>query len=147
LKKSNKFKKQGATTMNGNISNELSDLLGSLLQIERNLSENYRRCAKGENIARAFEETGYGIPVNIIPWDIEGVCHKTLIVCVGYSDDKEKRILEAYEHISAKCPDTENVVFFAAAWDGLDWEGHSRQFRKVNPILKMFFADPTLLSV
>jgi hypothetical protein len=132
--------------MNANFPADLQDLLGSLSQIENELFENPRKCASGESVTKELEGVIVGHPFNVIPWGIPTAqCHSTLVVGVGYNDDAEKRILEAYEHISAKCPNTKYVIFLAAAWYGLSWKRHSSQFRRVTAILKPFFADPTLL--
>jgi len=133
--------------MNAHLPDELGNLLGSLTAIEEDLSENPKRWASGGSITKELEGDYVGQAVNVIPWGTPTTqCYSTLVVGVGYNDDVEKRILEAYEHISAKCPNTRYVIFWAAAWYGLSWKRHSRHFKRVTAILKPLFADATLLK-
>lgn len=132
--------------INVNLPHDLGDLLGSLSESEDGLLKNPRKCASGKSIAKELDRNFGGQPFNVIPWGIPtSNCYGTLVVGVGYNDDVEKRILEAYEHVSVKCRNTRYVIFWAAAWNGLSWRSHMIMFRGVTAILKPFLAEATIL--
>ena len=86
--------------------------------------------------------------VNLIPMGRPGHCHQSILVVIGSNDfDKvEMRILEALEHLYAKCPEvTEFVVFWAVTWNGEAWSKHSRYFDHCLVMLKIFGAPPVSL--
>jgi len=56
--------------------------------------------------------------------------------------------LEAYEHVSAKCPSvTRGIIFYAARWDASAWIRHEQSFRRfgVSAVLKLPFMKPQRL--
>lgn len=125
---------------------EVREILASLDAIERDVIREPTVLGRGETLVK---ETLSSVShsVNVIPGGVPGPCHRILIVVIGSSgnEDVEKRILEAVEHVFAKCRETRFVIFWAAQWIGTAWMRHADSFRNVESILKQFGANPTKL--
>jgi hypothetical protein len=140
-----------------NWSDELQRLLKALSELESELSnlfeEDLSELDSAEDIIkRVFDgqlDTGVLGSVNIIPFDNPGQCCSTLLVIIGAKDSDrtiDTRILEAIEHLYAKCPGkTTNVVFWAAKWNSQVWAKHNRSFGQITVVLKPFLAAATPL--
>ena len=122
---------------------EFGNLLGRLDEI---LSQMPKVFNNGKKILNElFEERGYGhgdtigLPVNVIPaTDILGSCQDTLFVAVGDNDSLERRLLEAVEHVSAKCRGiTNKVLFISTKWQTSVWLKHKNSFGPSNVFLKI----------
>lgn len=93
-------------------------------------------------------------PVNVIPGDTPGKCRDVLIVAVGSAQQSkyeyvDRRILQAIEHVYAKCPqDTKFVIFWTENWDTTTWRNHVDSFKGkgVTVVLKLFGHYPKLLA-
>ena len=118
---------------------ELPDILKSDKKIISSLISDY----EGRVISP------YGEYVNVIPpLGHPGPCREILLVVIGTNNDVEKRILEAIEHIYAKCAGiTKYVVFYAARWNQVSWIQHKNSFgTNITVVLKMPLAPPIKLS-
>lgn len=88
-------------------------------------------------------------PINVIPEGVPGECRNTLVVSIGSEeiDIVELRILQAIEHIYAKCRDkTRFVIFWAVKWDGMTWMKHAQSFKDFDVTLKLFGSAPVRLN-
>ena len=97
-----------------------------------------------------IEQERGGYPINVIPPLGEpGPCRPIVLVSIGTRDGLERRILEAIEHVSAKCAGiTRHVVFYAARWDHEVWARHAGSFRSLrvsSVTLKMPLSPPIRL--
>jgi hypothetical protein len=137
-----------------NWSDELQRLLKALNEREAGLFDeiegNLDELDSAEDIIkRVFNDTEVLGSVNIIPFNNPGQCCSTLLVIIGAKDGDrtiDTRILEAIEHIYAKCPGkTTNVVFWAAKWNSQVWAKRKSSFGQVTVVLKPFFAEATPL--
>jgi len=118
--------------------------------LEENLREEagWKRLRSGTQIVKSISKPGAEI-VNVIPpIGVPGRCRRILFVAIGAADSPEKRILEAYEHVSAKCPmQTLGVIFYAVRWDALAWIRHEPSFRRlgVSVVVKFPLMAPQIL--
>ena len=90
-----------------------------------------------------------GLRINTIPWGTPDSCHEILLVAIGSnpSENLEFRVLQAVEHVWAKCRrDCKFVIFWAGQWDAQIWKRHSGSFEDVTPVLKMIGAAPAILA-
>ena len=114
----------------------------------RDEPDRWKELRRGTQIVESLPN--FGRPnVNVIPsTGVPSHCHKILFVAIGAADSSERRMLEAYEHISAKCPSaTRGIIFYAARWDALAWIRHEQSFRRfdVSAVLKLPFMKPQRL--
>ncbi|NWF77691.1 MAG: hypothetical protein HXY36_03755 [Chloroflexi bacterium] len=130
---------------------EVASILAQLNEMESVLIEEPRAYTSGEKIVkrilRSRDELEHRI--NIIPGGVPGKCQPALLVAVGSSpsEDVEKRILQAYVHISNWCLATTTLaIFWVARWDAKAWIRYAGCFKNVVVILKLFGANPTRLK-
>jgi len=124
-----------------------------LTRFEKDLREEPDRrkiLRSGTQIVKSLPNNLFGgLGVNVIPpIGVPGSCHEILFVAIGAADSPERRMLEAYEHVSAKCPSvTRGIIFYAARWDASAWIRHEKSFRRfgVSAVLKLPFMEPQIL--
>ena len=120
---------------------DLTQFLEWLDSIERRLEIPWdrRAIASGKGIVEKIfaRGGGSGISVNVIPpVGRPGGCERILFVAIGAKDSIEKRVLEAIEHIAAKCPNrTKYVVFYCAKWNHAAWLKHMDSFRRLGVVV------------
>ena len=131
------------------------ELIGSLSG--RSLDEEFpadpRAFSSGKKIvARIFGEEARGgvassYRVNVIPGGHPGECLKVLFVAIGTNDSVKMRILEAVAHVSARCPGTRAVLFYAMWWSATEWAAYRVDLNKahVDCWVKMPFQAPVQL--
>jgi len=132
---------------------DLSQFLEWLNDIERRLDIPWDKQAMNSGkriVEKIFDrDGGSGMPVNVIPpVGRLGGCERILFVAIGGRDNVKRRILEAIEHIAAKCPNrTKYVVFYCAKWDHVTWLEHMDSFRRFGVVVvkKEFLLRPIRL--
>ena len=137
------------------IPGEIKNILNTLSKMERIVLEDPRTYQSGENIVNKIfhngeyrKYQGQGQEINVIPGGVSDGCQLVLLVAIGErrSEDVEKRILQAIEHINVKCSGTTKyVIFWAAKWESTAWMKHRDSFRNGTVILKLFGIDPIVL--
>ena len=120
----------------------LGDLLDELSMILSGLASNMPagKTVSGKDLVDAFSGLRMGQLINVIPGGTPGSCHRDLVVAIGTRDSVEKRILQAIEHVLARCMGiTKNVVITALKWNYGIWSKHRNSFARngVNVILLM----------
>ncbi|MHB1806508.1 MAG: hypothetical protein ACYCR2_05845 [Thermoplasmataceae archaeon] len=120
----------------------LGDLLDELSMILSGLASNMPtgKTVSGKDLVDAFSGLRTGQRINVIPGGTPGSCHWDLVVAIGARDSVEKRILQAIEHVLARCMGiTVNVVIAALSWNSEIWNKHKNSFarKSVNVILLM----------
>lgn len=120
----------------------LGDLLDELSMILSGLASNMPagKTVSGKDLVDAFSGLRMGQLINVIPGGTPGRCHRDLVVAIGTRDSVEKRILQAIEHVLARCMGiTKNVVITALKWNYGIWNKHRNSFARngVNVILLM----------
>jgi hypothetical protein len=130
-----------------NINQDIRGLLASLSECETDISKDPKVLRTAKKIVENMPDSILDSQINIYPGGIPGRCHDTLLVVIGENDDVEKNVLQAVEHVSAKCRGiTTNVIFWAVWWSSFHWPDHKASFRGINVVLKVFFADPALMK-
>lgn len=128
----------------------LKDLLRSLEASELQVFEDEVSIGDSEAIIRKglSKNSQLAHRINTIPWGTPDSCYNTLLVAIGSnpSEDAEFRVLQAVEHIWAKCGhECKFVIFWVGQWDAQIWKRHSNSFRDVIAVLKMIGAAPSIL--
>ena len=141
----------------GELPREFRAFLEELEKYERRHEIPWRPdvMTSGRKMLRAlFSETrgqaygARGVSINVIPpVGRTGHCRSLLLVAIGTRDSVERRILEAVEHVRAKCADiTRYIVLYAAKWDHGAWLRHSQSFAGSIVVLKMVGQPPARLT-
>ena len=126
----------------GEIPEGLGDLLDELGRILSELASEMpgEKRVSGKDLVEAISGLRTGRRINVIPGGTPGSCQRDLVAAIGDRDGVEKRILQAIEHVLARCMGiTVNVVIIALNWNYGIWNKHRDSFagKGVNVILLM----------
>jgi len=129
------------------INQDVRGTLASLSEWETDIFKDPKVLKTAKKIVESMPDSILHSRINIYPGGIPSTCHDTLLVVIGENDDVEKSVLQAVEHISARCRGiTTNVIFWAVCWSSAHWPDHKASFRGISVVLKVFFADPTMVN-
>jgi hypothetical protein len=121
---------------------------------DSNLSREYEQV--GSYVARLIAQTveggtdgkarielaqHQGGRINVIPSDVEGVCHEVLVAFCFDGDSFNDRLREIAYHAGIDCPDTKLVVLVTSQWINKDWKkNHEKAFANLNAKVVIYFA-------
>jgi hypothetical protein len=80
-------------------------------------------------------------PINVIPSDVEGVCHELLVAFCFDGDSFNDRLRDIAYHAGIHCPDTKLVILVTSQWINKDWKkNHEKAFADLNAKVVIYFA-------